>query len=149
MRGGLRLTHVKRYRKEDKTRDGISKEGWRLVLLQGCPTFMEELRKFDQDHRFPVGAGHVIVRGGSGRPKGTVSRGRRGNEEPEQARKQKPGSKDRDGNRSYDQAYPPLNRDKDRDRTRERTRGGHGGARGHLSASGMAWGSAGPRRGPK
>ena len=40
MRGGLRLTHVKRFRKEDRTRDGVSKEGWRLVLLQGCPLFL-------------------------------------------------------------------------------------------------------------
>ena len=66
MRGGLRLTHVKRYRPDDRTRDGISKEGWRLVLLQGCPVFMEELKKYDQDHRFPVGAGHIVIRGGSG-----------------------------------------------------------------------------------
>ena len=78
MRGGLRVTHVKKYRPYDRTRNGTSKEGWRLVLLEGCPRFMTELSKFDLDHRFPVGAGHVIIRGGQGRPRGTLeNRGRR------------------------------------------------------------------------
>ena len=37
---------------------------------------MEELKRFDQDHRFPIGAGHVIIRGGRDGPevrlRGTV-----------------------------------------------------------------------------
>ena len=28
IRGGLRLTHIKHYRPEDTTRDGVSKRGW-------------------------------------------------------------------------------------------------------------------------
>ena len=76
MKGGLRLTHIKHYHDEDRTREGKSKRGWRLALLQGCPEFMEELKRFDQDHRFPIGAGHVIIRGGTGRPRGTAERNR-------------------------------------------------------------------------
>ena len=49
MKGSLRLTHIKHYRDDDKTRDGVSKRGWRLALLQGCSLFMEEIKKFDQD----------------------------------------------------------------------------------------------------
>ena len=94
IKGGLRLTHLKHYRDDDRTRDGASKKGWRLALLQGCPQFMEELKRFDQDHRFPVGAGHIIIRGGAGRPRGTVERGRgtrggaRGRDLPQDRRQQ-------------------------------------------------------------
>ena len=70
LRGGLRLTHVKTYADSDKSRAGASKKGWRLALLQGCPRFMASLEQFPQDHRFPVGSGHVVIWGGSGRPKG-------------------------------------------------------------------------------
>ena len=36
MKGGLRVTHIKTYQDSDVTRNGVSKMGWRLVLLQGC-----------------------------------------------------------------------------------------------------------------
>ena len=76
MRGGLRVTHEKTYKDTDFTRNGTSKQGWRLVLLQGCPIFMKSLEKYDQEHRFPVGAGHVLIRGGTGRPRSRMQDGR-------------------------------------------------------------------------
>ena len=69
--GGLRVTHVKEYSDKDRSRTGACKAGWRLVLLQGSPDFMVSLEKFGQDYRFPVGCGHVIVRGGPNRPRGS------------------------------------------------------------------------------
>ena len=134
IRGGLRLTHIKHYRPEDKTRDGVSKRGWRLALLQGCPQFMDELKKFDQDHRFPIGAGHIIIRGGSGRPKGTVERvrGSRGGgprqQQQHQGRRDDQGRQGRgqgnhgsdNNNNEYDREYPPI-RGRGRGSTRGRT----------------------------
>ena len=73
LRGGLRVTHVKHYNKDDFSRNGSCKEGWRLVLLQGCPTFMESLTNYEQDHKFPLGPGHIILRGGPDRPKSTAN----------------------------------------------------------------------------
>ena len=66
MKGGIRLTHIKKYTENDYTRDGVCKDGWRLVMMQGCPEFMSSLEKFDHEHRFPVGAGHIVIRGGTG-----------------------------------------------------------------------------------
>ena len=63
------MTHVRTYPDRARSRAGASKQGWRLLMLQGCPAFMESLKKFDQDYKFPVGSGHVIIRGGAGRPK--------------------------------------------------------------------------------
>ena len=94
MRGGLRVTHIKTYRDDDKSRNGVSKAGWRLVLLQGCPRFLKDLERFDHEHRFPVGAGHVLIRGGSRRPRGTVGgragrrRGEPGSSQQQQQRDQ-------------------------------------------------------------
>ena len=68
--GSLRVTHSKTYTHKDFTRNGTCKDGWRLFLLQGCPTFMDALSKYGHDYRFPLGCGHVLIRGGSGRPRG-------------------------------------------------------------------------------
>ena len=73
LRGGLRVTHVKHYSDDDYSRSGSCKAGWRLIFLQGCPTFMASLVHYDQDHKFPLGPGHIILRGGSGRPKSSTS----------------------------------------------------------------------------
>ena len=70
LRGALRVTHVKTYSKDDYSRSGACKHGWRLLLLQGSAEFMSSLEQFGQEYRFPLGAGHVIIRGGSDRPKG-------------------------------------------------------------------------------
>ena len=98
LRGGLRLTHTKTYADTDVSRAGANKKGWRLALLQGCPRFMMSLEQFPQDHRFPVGSGHVLIRGGSNRPKG---------QGPGQDRGRGRGrGLDRDGRRSGPSAAP-------------------------------------------
>ena len=169
MRGGLRLTHIKHYRPEDKTREGVSKKGWRLALMQGCPEFMEALKKFNQEHRFPVGAGHVVIRGGGGRPKGTIERVRgsrgggprqRGRQQQDQPQQQprrprqmedrreqdrdRSRSRDRgtENERNYDKNYPRWGRDRDRDR--ERNNAGNTASGGSSSKS--AWGKPGTKQ---
>ena len=69
LRGSLKVTHYKSYAKEDQTRNGTSKEGWRLILLQGCPEFMRSLERYDEDERFSLGAGYVYIRGGARKPR--------------------------------------------------------------------------------
>ena len=65
LRGGLKVTHYKIYKAGDRSRTGASKEGWRLVLLQGTPEFMESLEAFEEEHRFPVGSDRILIRGGT------------------------------------------------------------------------------------
>ena len=69
LRGGLRVTHVKTYAETDKSRAGASKKGWRLVYLEGCQVFLTSLQQYDQEYKFPVGCGQILIRGGAGRPK--------------------------------------------------------------------------------
>ena len=69
LKGGLKVTHVKTYSSSDRSRAGASKKGWRLIYLQGCPVFMESLKHYDQEYKFPLGCGQVLIRGGAGRPK--------------------------------------------------------------------------------
>ena len=69
--GSLRVTHSKTYTASDKTRAGTSKEGWRLLLLQGCPAFMKSLEKYDEDERFSLGSGYIYIRGGVRKPRPT------------------------------------------------------------------------------
>ena len=121
LKGGLRLTHTKMYADTDVSRAGACKKGWRLALLQGCHKFMKSLEQFDQEHRFPVGSSHVIIRGGANRPKGSgpgqsrQDRGRaptmtgRGKDDRAKSREQQQsrgrGEKNQSGN--YDRSYPP------------------------------------------
>ena len=152
IRGGLRVTHVKEYAESDRTRSGTSKRGWRLVLLQGCPLFMKSLERFDQEHRFPVAAGHVIIRGGAGRPKsrsrgndnnnnesrqGPSGSGRRrsgqSKRDDEQRRAQQGQyRRSREDNRNYEHDYPALTNEAD-----EATTGGGSG-----QSRRMTWGDA-------
>ena len=67
--GALKVTHIKTYREEEKSRSGLSKKDWKLVLLQGCGSFMKSLEEFDEDHKFSIGCGFVFIRGGIRRPK--------------------------------------------------------------------------------
>ena len=73
LKGGLKVTHWKSYPDTARSRAGASKRGWRLVLLQGCPELMDSIKKFDVDYKFSVGSGHVIIRGGVGRPRTSTS----------------------------------------------------------------------------
>ena len=75
LRGGLKVTHYKTYKAGDRSRNGASKEGWRLILLQGTPEFMASLEAFEEEHRFPVGSDRVIIRGGTRRPPQTSGSG--------------------------------------------------------------------------
>ena len=75
LKGALRSTHVKTYGKEDKTRNGVSKHGWRLILLQGCPIFMRSLEAYDEDERFALGSGFIYIRGGVRKPRRTNGSG--------------------------------------------------------------------------
>lgn len=68
LKGSLKATHVKTYPEGEKSRNGQSKEEWRLVLLQGCSTFMKSLENFEAEHKFSIGCGHVFIRGGVRRP---------------------------------------------------------------------------------
>ena len=68
LRGGLKVTHFKSYKAGDRSRTGASKEGWRLILLQGTAEFMSSLEAFEEEHRFPVGSDRIIIRGGKRKP---------------------------------------------------------------------------------
>ena len=68
LRGALKVTHTKNYKPEDRSRAGASKEGWRLILLQGNAEFMASLEAFEEEHRFPVGSDRIIIRGGKRKP---------------------------------------------------------------------------------
>ena len=75
--GTLKVTHIKSYGEAEKTRAGVSKKHWRLVLMQGCAAFMKTLEAFDDDHKFPIGSGHIYISGGARRPKTAPTQKRR------------------------------------------------------------------------
>jgi hypothetical protein len=64
LRGSIRAIRVKTFGSEDKTLKGKSKQGWRVVVLEGDLAFMASLRLTTDQHRFHLGAGHVYIRGG-------------------------------------------------------------------------------------
>ena len=78
LKGSLKVTHVKTYTNDETTRAGASKKGWRLVLMQGCSTFMRSLEDFDEDYKFAVSSCHIYIRGGVRRPKATTNNRERG-----------------------------------------------------------------------
>ena len=121
LQGSLRVTHQKTYSKDDKTRGGQSKEGWRLILLQGCPAFMRSLEQFDEDTRFSLGSGYVYIRGGvrkprSGPPQATSGRYNNNNDRPNTGASARgnppngPGRRHTDPNKTYEDNYPRLER---------------------------------------
>ena len=65
LRGGeLYVTHSKCYGAGDKTRAGQPKEGWRLLFLKGCPTFLKKLSQYPESHRFTLGSSGIQIWGG-------------------------------------------------------------------------------------
>ena len=44
--------------------------GWRLLELKGDNEFMLSLEGFEANHRFKIGGGWVIIRGGTRKPAG-------------------------------------------------------------------------------
>ena len=146
LRGSLRVTHCKVYGKEDKTRSGASKEGWRLLLLQGCPDFMKSLEQYDEDVRFPLGSGYIYIRGGVRKPRAAPSsrntQGRTSDRNQNTTSTRDPPSRREDNNRSNGDDFPRLNNQDRRGRERESRDGG-----GAPSWGGRSAGPAG-RRGP-
>ena len=126
LRGNLRVTHSKAYSSNDKTRTGISKAGWRLLLLQGCPEFMRSLEQYDEDERFSLGSGYVYIRGGVRKPKSSnTTRNRQGRPrtEHEQRQPQEQQRRSNDHNNSRRDDFPRLNDQQER-------RGGNTGSTG-------------------
>ena len=69
-RGKLKLVSSKLFTGRDKTKNGQSMEGWRLLELKGDDEFMRSLEGFEANHRFKIGGGWVIIRGGNRKPPG-------------------------------------------------------------------------------
>ena len=143
LKGALRITHIKTFSSKDFTRNGSCKEGWRLLLLQGCPKFMTSLEQFGHDHRFPMGPGHVIIRGGSNRPRGHDQDRRGGQQQQRIQQQQEHGQpRERPGRsksrvRSYSQDFP-------RNSSSNFTNlGGRGRGRGGPGS--FAWGGPAPK----
>ena len=74
LRGSLRVTHIKTYHEDDRSRGGQSKKDWRLILLQGCAEFMTSLEAYSEDAQFILGSGHIFIRGGVRRPRALPDR---------------------------------------------------------------------------
>ena len=64
LQGELQVKRVKTYQKSDVTRAGHSKEGWRLVMLEGNSAIMSSLYPFHEDYKFNLGSSYVHIRGG-------------------------------------------------------------------------------------
>jgi hypothetical protein len=65
--GQLRVSKIKQFGKEDKTRGGISKTNWRLIKLEGDRDFMDSLYNFTSLHKFQLGSSYIQIRGGKRR----------------------------------------------------------------------------------
>ena len=105
--GSLRATHTKTYGPNDKTRSGVSKNGWRLVLLQGCPQFMRSLEAYDEDEKFNLGSGFIFIRGGVRKPRSNpIPRGRGGPRLPRSNVLTGPGGSGRD--QRYASMFPSI-----------------------------------------
>ena len=144
LKGALRATHVKTYGKDDKTRAGASKQGWRLVMLQGCPEFMKSLETYDEDQRFSLGSGYVYIRGGVRKPRSGANRQDQGTSRgpPRTGADRNEQTTDgRDNNqRNQRQNFPRLNNDRG-----DRRRYGTGfGSAGQSDSPGWGDRSAGP-----
>ena len=62
-KGCVKVTHVKYFNPEEKTREGISKEHWRLLRLEGNDEFMGSLYNFTESFKFQVGPSYIQIRG--------------------------------------------------------------------------------------
>jgi hypothetical protein len=77
--GNLRVTHVKHFSAEEKTKDGQSKKDWKLLKLQGDEKFMRSIYPYHEKYRFQVGSSFIQIRGGL-RVEEEVTRRREDNE---------------------------------------------------------------------
>ena len=72
LQGKLRVTHTKTYTKDDKTRSGTSKEGWRLFVMKGDFRFLKAIEHTTDDHLFRFASSWVQLRGGKRKPPAAV-----------------------------------------------------------------------------
>ena len=64
LKGDLVIPEHDVYVEGDVTRQGISKEGWRLLTLVGDSDFLSSLSHFTENHWFNIGIGSIQIRGG-------------------------------------------------------------------------------------
>ena len=65
--GILDTLQAETYTAADTTRAGVSKNGWRNVLLEGDQEFLESLSEFPPNHWFNIGPATVQIHGGDRR----------------------------------------------------------------------------------
>ena len=65
--GVLNTLQAETFTASDTTRQGVNKNGWRNVLLEGDDVFMESLSKFTSSHWFNIGPSTVQIHGGERR----------------------------------------------------------------------------------
>ena len=120
--GQLRTLRVKAFNKDEKTAQGESKSGWKLVILEGDSDFMEALRNTYEDTRFVLGAGHIFIRGGirKDRPKSYKSSTNQGR--PLKTSYPSSGWNNRQGARSGAHHYSRFDRRAERDRSPSHSR---------------------------
>ena len=64
LQGRCRVTYSKTYGAHEFTMNEESKDGWRLVYLEGDSLFLQSLSQFLECESFGVGCGMVTIRGG-------------------------------------------------------------------------------------
>ena len=64
LRGTVGISHIKQYGKKDVTNYRESKNGWRLVRLDGSAEFLESLEAFPESKSFTLGSSVIQIRGG-------------------------------------------------------------------------------------
>jgi hypothetical protein len=67
LQGRIRSLRMKLFTEREQTKQGTSKAGWRLVVLEGDNDFFQSLNKLEEDHRFTLGGGYIHIKGGDRR----------------------------------------------------------------------------------
>lgn len=62
LKGKIAVVFSKVYGPKEKTRLGVSKDGWKLVIANVDDVFLRSLRAFSPGHSFKVGASTVLIR---------------------------------------------------------------------------------------
>ena len=68
LKGSVQVHQSQQFGDRDKTRQGESKAGWRLVSLTASASFLTSLEQFPDSHRFKLGSNKVQIRGGRRAP---------------------------------------------------------------------------------
>ena len=106
--GTLKVTHIKSYNEEEKTRSGITKKHWRLILMKGCASFMKSLEAFSEDHKFHIGSGHIYISGGARKPRETPAQKRRPRTDARRGGSEN--NNNNNANTAYDRDFPRQSR---------------------------------------